>query len=32
MADNRYCYPNTNALINKLNIKDEQTLFEAEKS
>ena len=31
MQDNKYCYPNSNILINNLNIKDEQTLFEAEK-
>ena len=31
MQDIKYCYPNTNTLINKLNIKDEKTLFEAEK-
>ena len=26
-----YCYPNSNVLINKLNIKDNSTLFKAEK-
>ena len=31
MQDRKYCYPNSNTLINILNIKDEQTLFEAEK-
>ena len=31
MPDNKYCYPNSNTLINNLNIKNEQTLFEAEK-
>lgn len=31
MADNIYCYPGTNILINKLNIKDKEILFEAEK-
>ena len=31
MQDKKYCYSNSNVLINKLNIKDEQTLFEAEK-
>lgn len=31
MSDNKYCYPNSNTLINYLNIKDEQTLFEVEK-
>ena len=31
MQDKKYCYPNSNVLINKLNIKEEQTLFEAEK-
>ncbi len=31
MQDNKYCYPNSNTLKNKLNIKDRYTLFEAEK-
>ena len=31
MSDSKYCYPNSNILKNKLNIQDEQTLFEAEK-
>lgn len=31
MPDNIYCYPNSNILINKLNIKNEKDLFEAEK-
>ena len=31
MADNVYCYPNTNILVNKLNIRDKNDLFEAEK-
>ncbi len=31
MPDNRYCYPDTKVLINKLNIKDANQLFEAEK-
>ena len=31
MQDSKYCYPNSNVLKNKLNIKDEQELFEAEK-
>lgn len=31
MADNKYCYPNSEVLINKLNIKDKETLFQAEK-
>lgn len=31
MPDNVYCYPNSNVLINKLNITDDKTLFEAEK-
>ena len=31
MQDKKYCYPNSNVLKNKLNIKDENTLFEAEK-
>ena len=26
-----YCYPNSNVLINKLGIKDNSTLFKAEK-
>lgn len=31
MQDNKYCYPNSDVLINKLNIKDAKSLFEAEK-
>lgn len=31
MADNKYCYPGSEVLINKLNIKDKETLFHAEK-
>ena len=31
MPDSKYCYSNSNTLINNLNIKDEETLFEAEK-
>ena len=31
MQDRKYCYPKSNVLKNKLNIKDELTLFEAEK-
>lgn len=31
MPDNIYCYPNSNVLINKLNITDAKELFEAEK-
>lgn len=31
MSDNKYCYPNTDILINKLNIKDKQNLFLIEK-
>ena len=31
MGDSYYCYQGTNVLINKLNIKDGKTLFEAEK-
>lgn len=31
MADHKYCYPNTNILINKLNIKTQEELFQAEK-
>lgn len=31
MPDNIYCYPNSDVLINKLNIMDSETLFEAEK-
>lgn len=30
MADNIYCYPNTNILINKLNIHDQGQLLDAE--
>lgn len=31
MPDSKYCYPNSDVLINKLNIKDQRDLFEAEK-
>ena len=31
MSDKTYCYPNSNVLKNKLNIKNSETLFEAEK-
>lgn len=31
MPDNKYCYPETDVLINKLNITDAGQLFEAEK-
>ena len=31
MSDNIYCYPESDVLINKLNIKDRDELFEAEK-
>lgn len=31
MADNKYCYPDSEVLINKLNIKDKEILFQAEK-
>ena len=31
MPDNKYCYPETDVLINKLNISDAGQLFEAEK-
>ncbi|MCM1159155.1 MAG: Fic family protein [Bacteroidales bacterium] len=31
MADNKYCYPDTEILINKLNIKNKENLFQAEK-
>lgn len=30
MPDEKYCYPNTNILKNKLNIRDKQTLLQAE--
>ncbi len=30
MADNKYCYPNSNVLKNKLNITNKKYLFEAE--
>ncbi|SKA72980.1 cell filamentation protein [Eubacterium uniforme] len=30
MQDSKYCYPNSNVLINRLNIKDSDELFEAE--
>ena len=29
--DKKYCYPNSNVLINKLNIGDYKELFETEK-
>ena len=31
MPDSKYCYPNSEVLINKLNIKDKQRLFLIEK-
>ena len=31
MSDVKYCYPDSDVLINKLNITDNKTLFEAEK-
>lgn len=31
MSDNIYCYPESDVLVNKLNIKDRDELFEAEK-
>lgn len=31
MPDNKYCYPNTDVLINKLNIMNANQLFEAER-
>lgn len=31
MADNKYCYPNSNVLINKLGIRDLSTLQQAER-
>jgi cell filamentation protein len=31
MPDNKYCYPDSDVLINKLNITDKKDLFEAEK-
>lgn len=31
MSDNIYCYPGSEVLINKLNIRDKDELFEAEK-
>lgn len=31
MPDNKYCYPGTDVLINKLGIRDNESLFEAEK-
>ncbi len=31
MVDDKYCYPNSDVLINKLNITDDHTLFLAEK-
>ena len=32
MQDKVYCYPDSNVLINKLNIRDDKELFEAEKA
>lgn len=32
MSDKKYCYPDTNVLINKLNIKDQDTLHNAERA
>ena len=31
MGDSKYCYPGTDVLINKLNIRNQRELFEAEK-
>ena len=31
MPDNKYCYPDSEVLKNKLNITDKNELFEAEK-
>ena len=31
MPDKTYCYPNSDVLINKLNIRNQADLFEAEK-
>ena len=31
MGDSKYCYPDSDVLINKLNIRDQSDLFEAEK-
>ena len=31
MPDKVYCYPNSDVLVNKLNIQDSRDLFEAEK-
>lgn len=31
MGDSKYCYPDSDVLINKLNIRDKDELFEAEK-
>lgn len=31
MGDSKYCYPNSDVLINKLRIRDRRSLFEAEK-
>lgn len=31
MADKKYCYPNTDILVNKLNIINKENLFQAEK-
>ena len=30
MADSKYCYPDTDILINKLNITDDDSLYDAE--
>lgn len=32
MPDKKYCYPDSEVLKNKLNIRDKDELFEAEKS
>lgn len=32
MPDKTYCYPNTNTLVNKLNIRNEKELFNAEQN
>ena len=32
MPDKKYCYPDSEVLKNKLNIRDKDKLFEAEKS
>lgn len=31
MGDSKYCYPETDILINKLDIREHRKLFEAEK-